>query len=51
MRTPWRYVALASTAAIALAFVPTAALADAQEGTDTPITLDLYNLTDAHVHI
>lgn len=51
MRTPWRYVALASTAAIALAFVPTAALADAQEGTDTPITLDLYNLTDVHGHI
>lgn len=51
MRTPWRYVALASTAAIALAFVPTAALADAQEGTDTHITLDLYNLTDVHGHI
>lgn len=51
MRTPWRYVALASTAAIALAFVPTAALADAQEGTDTPVTLDLYNLTDVHGHI
>lgn len=51
MRTPWRHVALASTAAIALAFVPTAALADAQEGTDTPITLDLYNLTDVHGHI
>ncbi len=51
MRTPWRHVALASTAAIALAFVPTAALADAQEGTDAPITLDLYNLTDVHGHI
>lgn len=51
MRTPWRYAALASTAAIALAFVPTAALADAQEGTDAPITLDLYNLTDVHGHI
>ena len=51
MRTPWRYVALASTAAIALAFVPTAALADAQAGTDAPITLDLYNLTDVHGHI
>ena len=51
MRTPWRHVALASTAAIALAFVPTAALADAQAGTDAPITLDLYNLTDVHGHI
>lgn len=51
MRTPWRHVALASTAALALAFVPTAALADAQEGTDAPITLDLYNLTDVHGHI
>lgn len=51
MRTPWRYAALASTAAIALAFVPTAALADTQEGTDAPITLDLYNLTDVHGHI
>ncbi|EFU60338.1 5-nucleotidase [Actinomyces sp. oral taxon 180 str. F0310] len=44
-------MALASTAALALAFVPTAALADAQEGTDAPITLDLYNLTDVHGHI
>ena len=51
MRTPWRHVALASTAAIALAFVPTAALADAQAGTDAPITLELYNLTDVHGHI
>ena len=51
MRTPWRHVALASTAAIALAFVPTTALADAQAGTDAPITLDLYNLTDVHGHI
>ena len=51
MRTPWRHVALASTAAIAVAFVPTAALADAQAGTDAPITLDLYNLTDVHGHI
>ena len=51
MRTPWRHVALASTAALALAFVPTAALADAQAGTDAPITLDLYNLTDVHGHI
>lgn len=52
MRKPWTQLAIASAAAISLAFVPAAAFADTQEGADaSPVTLDLYNLTDVHGHI
>ena len=55
MRRPWTRLVLASAAAITLASVPAAALAapqdEASQNEATPITLDLYTLTDVHGHI
>ena len=50
MRKPWTCLALASVAALTLASLPTMAAAAPQDEV-TPITLDLYNLTDVHGHI
>ena len=52
MRKPWTRLALASACGLALATLPTVAAANPQEGAApqdeaAPITLDLYNLTDA----
>ena len=46
MRRPWTRLALASVAALTLASLPTMAAAAPQDEA-APITLDLYNLTDA----
>ncbi len=55
MRRPWTRLALASAAALTLASVPAVALAapqdEASQNEASPITLDLYNLTDVHGHI
>ena len=56
MRKPWTRLALASACGLALATLPTVAAANPQEGAApqdeaSPITLDLYNLTDVHGHI
>ena len=55
MRRPWTRLVLASAAAITLASVPAVALAapqdEAAQNEATPITLDLYTLTDVHGHI
>ena len=55
MRRPWTRLALASAAALSLASLPAAALAapqdEASRNEATPITLDLYTLTDVHGHI
>ena len=50
MRKPRTRLALASVAALTLASLPTMAAAAPQDEA-TPITLDLYNLTDVHGHI
>ena len=55
MRRPWTRLALASAAALSLASLPAAALAapqdEASQNEASPITLDLYTLTDVHGHI
>ena len=55
MRRPWTRLALASAAALSLASLPATALAapqdEASRNEATPITLDLYTLTDVHGHI
>ena len=55
MRRPWTRLALASAAALSLASLPAAAFAapqdEASRNEASPITLDLYTLTDVHGHI
>ena len=55
MHRPWTRLALASAAALSLASLPAAALAapqdEASQNEASPITLDLYTLTDVHGHI
>ena len=55
MRKPWTRLALASAAALSLASLPAVALAapqdEASRNEASPITLDLYTLTDVHGHI
>ena len=46
MRKPWTRLAFASVAALTLASLPTMTAAAPQDEAP-PITLDLYNLTDA----
>ena len=55
MRRQWTHLALASVAALALASLPSQAVAapqdEASQDEAAPITLDLYTLTDVHGHI